>query len=153
VRFEDRFWAKVAKKNECWEWIGASRNGRYGSIWFNGKIKDAHRVSWILHFGSIPDGMFVLHKCDNGKCVRPDHLFLGTQGDNARDMHVKGRWKAPDRRGEKSGRFKLTWDAVRQIRRIRMEVGLTHQRLAIEFGVSASHIGQIVRNLYWKEQA
>lgn len=71
------------------------RNRRgYGSFTLDGSLGEsvaAHRFSWELHFGEVPDGMYVLHKCDNPPCVRPDHLFLGTQSDNMYDMWDKGR--------------------------------------------------------------
>jgi hypothetical protein len=94
-----RFWDKVRKDNYCWEWTAGSRGKTgYGSLKVNKKVIDSHRVSWMIYFGSIPDGMCVCHKCDNRKCIRPDHLFLGTKGDNNRDMFRKGR-NTPQKRG------------------------------------------------------
>ena len=87
----NRFWDKVDKYGEfCWLWRGARRDG-YGMFWFKGKIVSAHRVSWELRFGGIPVGMQVLHKCDNRLCIKPEHLFLGTQADNLLDAVKKGR--------------------------------------------------------------
>jgi hypothetical protein len=88
-----RFWEKVriASKDECWLWTASLNNKGYGKIGEGKKILLAHRVSWELHFGPIPDRLCVLHKCDNPKCVNPDHLFLGTQKDNAQDMVRKNR--------------------------------------------------------------
>lgn len=103
---EDNFWAKVRKGPGCWEWTAALRDTGYGQMGlsksspffgyangtgpWNRPIK-AHRFSWLIHHGSIPEGMCVLHHCDNRKCVRPDHLFLGTKTDNMRDASAKGR--------------------------------------------------------------
>jgi hypothetical protein len=87
---EERFWAKVRTSKGCWEWTACTRNG-YGRLGLNGGVADAHRLSWEMHYGQIPNGLCVLHHCDNRLCVRPDHLFLGTRGDNIADMDAKGR--------------------------------------------------------------
>ena len=94
-----RFWDKVNKNapNGCWNWTATTvtRTGTvyYGRFSLNGKVVIAHRVAWELENGPIPEKMLVLHKCDNGLCVNPDHLFLGTQRDNMLDMYKKGRGK------------------------------------------------------------
>src|SRR5258708_1136501 len=88
------FWAKVEKSDACWLWRGARTKADYGQIKINGKVFYAHRVSWFIHFGNIPDTLSVCHRCDNPPCIRPDHLFTGTARDNARDMIMKGRHKA-----------------------------------------------------------
>lgn len=96
---EDRFWSKVNKTPFCWEWTASLSHG-YGQFMMpNRKLNRAHRVAWILVFGSIPLGLHVLHKCDNRKCVNPNHLFLGTNQDNIIDRVSKNRsWhpKTPD---------------------------------------------------------
>lgn len=89
----DRFWHYVEQGDGCWEWQGHLASG-YGAL--RGQYPDqrmvkAHRVSWEIHFGPIPTGMFVCHHCDNPPCVRPDHLFLGTNTSNMRDRERKGR--------------------------------------------------------------
>lgn len=91
----ERFWRYVVKTDGCWIWIGATASFGYGRIQREGgkqgKADRAHRVSWLLHYGEIPLGMWVLHQCDEPSCVRPDHLFLGTHTDNMLDMAAKGR--------------------------------------------------------------
>lgn len=88
-----RFWIKVRKTRTCWLWRRAKSAHGYGQFhYFMGhKQIAAHRVSWLLAYGEIPEGMCVLHDCDNPVCVNPNHLFLGTQKDNIHDMQYKGR--------------------------------------------------------------
>lgn len=90
---ESLFWEKVDKRGpeDCWEWKAAHTKRGYGCFRFNERQDLSHRVSYILAHGSIPDGLWVLHKCDNPKCVNPAHLFLGTHQDNMNDMKNKGR--------------------------------------------------------------
>jgi hypothetical protein len=91
---EDRFWANVDKSGDCWEWQASVNLDGYGRFCLKGKRIRAHRLSWVLANGEIPEGMCVLHKCDNPPCVSPDHLFLGTRADNVRDMVQKGRCRS-----------------------------------------------------------
>ena len=86
-----RFWANVQKTNGCWEWTGGKHAPGYGRLFVATKEMRAHRFSWLIHNGRIPDGLFVCHKCDNPNCVNPEHLFLGTHQDNMDDMVAKGR--------------------------------------------------------------
>lgn len=87
----NKFWAKVNKTDGCWEWTGATTHNGYGSFTVDGRGVRAHRYSWRLHYGDDPGRMLVCHTCDNPKCVRPDHLFLGTTVQNERDKVAKGR--------------------------------------------------------------
>lgn len=91
---EFRFWFRVDKSADCWTWTAARGAGKfdYGYFWTDSKkLVKAHRYSYALANGPIPEGMVICHRCDNPPCVRPDHLFLGTQKDNIRDMDAKGR--------------------------------------------------------------
>ena len=94
IPLERRFWDKVTMGDGCWEWTGTRHSWGYGLLGGRRKVHlRAHRVSWEIHFGPIPAGLYILHHCDNPRCVRPDHLFLGTHRDNMADMVKKGRWR------------------------------------------------------------
>jgi hypothetical protein len=90
-KYLTRFNKKVEKTDSCWLWVGKKMIDGYGNMWVEGKQIPAHRLSWLLHNGSIKEGLKVCHKCDVRHCVNPQHLFLGTQMDNMRDMIEKGR--------------------------------------------------------------
>lgn len=99
----ERFWESVPIVGDgCWEWTGSTSDG-YGVIWHSEKRRQvgAHRLSWEIHHGPIPDGAWVLHNCDNPSCVRPEHLFLGTPGDNVDDALGKGRMPRCKRKNAK----------------------------------------------------
>lgn len=140
----DRLWANTTKGPYCWEWNGSRRGMGYGRISVNGKSRLTHRVSWELTNGPIPEGLDVLHHCDNPPCIRPDHLFLGTDADNAADKMAKGRGN-----NTHSGRGqKLTWDLVASMRRD-SAAGLDRRTTACTYGVSPSMVSLIVRGKSW----
>lgn len=155
---ELRFWSKVkvGYSDECWIWQASLRpNGygqfapRHGTIWL------AHRASWTITNGKIPDGMDVLHKCDNPPCVNPHHLFLGTQLDNTRDMIAKGRFfyhLHPDKhaKGENHGSAKLTEKQVLEIRQKYSTGNYTQKELAEHYGVFNTLISRITLRKIWK---
>ena len=94
--FAERFWARVSKTDNCWEWTGSKSRG-YGSFSMGREYgtKRSHRMSYEMAYGPIPEGLFVCHHCDNPGCVRPDHLFVGTHADNMLDAIKKGRLTHP----------------------------------------------------------
>jgi len=140
-----RFWDKVNKTDDCWIWTAAIDDGGYGHFWLNNKIEKAHRVSWIIHNGPIQDDKLrVCHKCDNPPCVRPDHLFLGTDKDNSRDCIDKGR--RLHLIGENATNVKLTDQEVEKIRNMYLTKQYTQRELGSLFGVSQSQIYMIVNN-------
>jgi hypothetical protein len=134
----------------CWNWTASTRNVRgYGQIKYKDKMQLAHRVSWQIFYGEIPDGIFVCHKCDNPKCVNPTHLFLGTNQDNMNDMKAKGRSKGGSPPGELNHQAKLTEENVKKIRTMYKTKQYTQKELASVFGVERTCIGKIVRNQRW----
>lgn len=150
-----RFWAKVKKgegEDSCWEWVGAKSWCGYGHfgpgrpfVRENGTSRNiyAHRWSFELHTGmSISGPLRVLHKCDNPGCVRPDHLFLGTQADNIRDMVAKGRQK--DVRGEANPHARLSDEQIAEIRARSTGRYGEQTALAEEYGVTQAYIGKII---------
>ena len=95
VPFEARFWERVERTETCWPWTAAVNSAGYGMVGRDGGLFLAHRIAFELTNGPIPDGLVVCHRCDTPRCCRPDHLFLGTQGDNLADMWAKGRGVTP----------------------------------------------------------
>lgn len=143
---EDRFWPKVSKGESCWLFTGGTKNLGYGLFWLEGKMVLAHRFSWELVNGQIPDGLCVLHQCDTRNCVRPDHLYLGTMADNCRDRDSRGRYTVL--RGEANGRSRLTNEDVHLIR-ARYENGESSRKLGHEFGVSKTLVLRIAKRQTW----
>lgn len=173
---EERFWAKVQKTATCWLWTGAKKEWGYGVInsQRNGPLLRAHRYAYELHYGPIPDGLWCLHRCDVPRCVRPDHLFLGTSKDNTQDMMQKGRHLAQShpeeffsrcstgqrtrwrdhpesiRRGDHHPTAKVTAEQVRVIRQRHQSGDISIAALAREFGVSESAIRFIIQRKTWR---
>lgn len=135
--------------SRCWIWIGPTVLGgdkrpRGKISRGRGKIEMAYRAAYRLFRGPIPDGLFVLHSCDNGLCVNPAHLFVGTQADNMADKVSKNR----QARGEKSGPSKLTRESVLEIRAMASS-GASSRSLADRFGVSSVAIRSILKGISW----
>lgn len=139
-----RFWSKVKRGPACWLWTGTVLKGGYGKLGIERKHHLAHRVAWALSFGPVPDGMLVLHRCDVRRCVRPDHLFLGSQADNIHDMRSKGRGI----QGTTHPQAKLRPADVPWIRAFRA-MGFTQKTVGGAFGVSVDTIHQVDHGRHW----
>lgn len=158
MTIEDRFWSKVsiAGEDDCWLWRGAMPYD-YGRFSIGSRTnrtrrtERAHRMAWLLTNGDIPNGLLVLHKCDNRSCVNPDHLYLGTYSDNMNDMYSRGRHpEGGARGGEKHHAAKLTTNDAKKIKKMYACGNISQSRLASLFGVSQTQIGRIVRGDRWK---
>lgn len=155
-----RFWGKFERGLGCWNWIGARDEDGYGVITQTGhKLLKAHRLSYLLLRGEIPPGLWVLHGCDNPRCVRPSHLHLGTAADNARERKERGRGATGGRngahtkpetrcRGSRSGVAKLTETKVLWLRE-QVRLGVPQAEVARRLGVGTSTVCSVVNNQTW----
>ena len=151
TELKKRFLAKIKKSSECWGWIGNRNSKGYGQIKLDGVQTLAHRVSWQLFKGNIPEKMCVCHKCDNPSCVNPVHLFLGTTKDNMQDMIQKGRSNycgGAHTYGEKNVSAKITSNDVLIIRELATH--FTQSKIAKKFRISQMQISRIVRGKHWQ---
>lgn len=147
----ETFWKKVGKSDPdaCWPWLGGQNADGYGDVWYKeegsnrGRNCKAHRVAWTLTNGPIPDGMAVLHHCDNRPCCNPAHLWLGTIADNNADMTAKHR----QAQGDRHGMATLTKEQVRAIRACQG----SQRNIARQFGISQRQVGRLLRATAWKE--
>lgn len=147
----DRFSALVVKRPGCWGWSGYLDPNGYGRVYAGAERNTvlAHRVSWELTSGMIPEGVCVLHRCDNPPCTNPEHLFLGTQRDNIADMLRKGRdRRGPGMPGVKHPNARLTDDAVREIRK-RCSAGEKQRDVASDLGITQAAVSLVVRRINW----
>ena len=135
---------EIDNETGCWEWLGSCNRRGYGR-WYEGGEVLAHRYFYEQHVGPIPEGMCVCHRCDNPKCVNPDHLFLGTHRDNMEDCVRKGRQAT----GERNGQAKLTTAMVREIRE-RAAHGESGSSLGRSYGVRQTSIWKIVNGQHWR---
>lgn len=150
-----RFWSHVAKSGDCWAWTGTRRRDGYGVFWDGERQVRAHRWAWESANGPIPSGRHLCHHCDNPPCVRPDHLFVGTQTDNMADMTRKGRrisgerhlWFGQDQQGSKNRAAKLTEEQVAHIKGM-VQAGYYHDDIARQFGVTRENVSYIARKTW-----
>lgn len=145
LSIEDRFFSKIELSGDCWNWTASCHRFGHGVFKF-GKEQYAHRASWVLFNGPIPDDLCVLHKCDNPKCVNPKHLFLGTRAENNADRDSKGRQNCV--RGEKNPWAKLTRDQAMIVRGLRI-MGKPRRWVAEQFGISVSGVKAISTGRTW----
>jgi len=138
---ESRFWSKVDKSNpdRCWLWTSTKAGRGYGSFRIGQRQVYAHRLSYEMTYGPIPEGMYVCHSCDTPPCVRPDHLFIGTPQENYHDARRKGRVISSSR---------LTTDDILEIRRL-AAYGLKHVEIARRFNIKRAHAWGIVTGRSW----
>ena len=147
IPLETLFWKHVDKlsKNECWNWKASTGTPGYGNLWNGSKNVTAHRVSWIINYGNIPNKMFVCHKCDNRRCVNPAHLFLGSQLDNMHDMINKNRAKKTPCYGFKNNLTKISFSSITKIRKQYSAGNISQAKVAKKFKVSQAHVCDIIR--------
>jgi predicted XRE-type DNA-binding protein len=144
---ESKFLKKVEKTDSCWNWTGRLDIGGYGRFSRgNGHWTKAHRTSYEIYKGNIPNGLIIRHLCHNRKCVNPNHLETGTQKDNVKDMYLANR--QPNRKGAKNSQSKITQQDADEIRQWR-EFGYTQQSIADVFGISQGNISAIVARKLW----
>ena len=140
-----RTYSDVIPSTGCWEWNAYRKPSGYGTLAYDGKpYYHAHRVSYLAFIGVIPDGMSVLHRCDNRACVNPEHLFLGSNQDNVDDRNRKRRQAT----GDQVGTSKLTWQQVRSIKT--QLAGNSNKSLAKWFGVHPTTIANIRNGVSWR---
>jgi hypothetical protein len=143
---------KINPENGCHEWQLALSVG-YGTISIKNRSYRAHRIAWsVYNEREIPEGMVIMHTCDNPKCINPEHLQLGTVADNNLDKKNKGRQSKIGRKfnppsGTLNGRAKLNEDTIRLIR---AEVGLNQRELADKYGITSAVMNKIVNFKLWK---
>lgn len=143
---KDRFMKHVKKTKSCWLWTGCKIQNGYGRIRV-GKLKLAHRISYEIHIGLIPEGLLVCHKCDVRDCVNPEHLFLGTKKDNTQDMIKKGR--QANKNGTNNPNSKLTAEQVSEIRKLYSTKIYSQQSLTKIFKVSQVQISHVTSRKHW----
>lgn len=144
----ERFWSRTNKSDGCWLWIGRLNSHGYGTISASGKHMLAHRYSYQINVGPIPDGLLVCHSCDNPRCVNPAHLFVGTQLQNMRDAKAKGRMVLPPRlSGDSNPITKLHHHDIQAIR-LRWASGESQCSIARDYQVSDALISNLIRGKY-----
>lgn len=140
-----------AVDGECWNWARTTNNYGYGTLTVNGKTVFAHRLAYELGVGEVPEGMHVLHSCDNPRCINPSHLSVGTRSQNMKECSERGRARIPKQinLGEVNGASKLTEGDVVAIRGL-LSKGLSQREIAARFKVSQQTISHIKNDKKWR---
>jgi DNA invertase Pin-like site-specific DNA recombinase len=133
----------------CWIWVGKT-TGEYGRTFYNGKRMLAHRASYTIFNGGIPEGLVVRHKCDNPLCVNPEHLELGTQRDNVQDMYSRGRHGNTSQPGSNNAMSKVNEESVKDMRSRFLSGTSTTQELSVEFSISSANVTRILSGNTWR---
>lgn len=161
MNLADRFLSKISVRGSgCWSWIGAKDRKGYGvlsvgpKLGIDGKRRNtmvrANRISWELYQGKIPDGKWVLHRCDNPECTNPEHLFIGDALSNVRDMDTKGRRKTVTKKGHEHYESRFTPEEIKEIRSQYAAKLATQKELAARYSVNKLTIYKIVRRISYK---
>lgn len=142
--FEERFWLRVKKSKSCWEWQGRVGKLGYARIRRTDRSRVfVHRLSYEMHHGPVPEGLLVLHTCDNRRCVNPKHLYVGTHQDNTDDMFRRGR--ANKAQGERHGNAKLSDAEARRLVDMFRAGEATVAQLAVRYNLHPVHVDGVIK--------
>lgn len=147
----ESFWSRATRGDGCWEWQGGRDRDGYGKVSYKKKDHQAHRLAWELTYGAPPADQCVCHRCDNRRCVRPDHLFLGSHRDNYLDAISKGRPMSKLRSGGQHHKSKISVEKARQIK-ARVAAGESQKSIAADMGVSTQTVFIVLSGKHWTDR-
>lgn len=146
MTLEERFITKIHKTASCWNWIAGKGWNGYGRFKFQGKMIKAHRFSYLLYIGDIPENMLILHSCNNRACVNPEHLLLGNHTQNMQHRQESNRQV----QGEKHHQAKLTDKKVKEIRKLYSSQKISQKKLSEKYNIGTTQISRIINNQNWR---